>query len=277
MNARASNNFCITKAALNKAAELYLSSQVNKSKSLEIDIDSEANKLIKGEINSINFNGKEIVVFQDISIKEINLKSDSINLDLLEAISGTIKLEKPSNIQGQIILSQADCNHLINSKYLATLLERLPIKIDERLFTFDIRHAKCDLKDNNKLTLSAELILSNCFQFASLESQKCTNSGIEKISKFEIDLLLVEDGRKIIFEGGKYQENQTLSLEATVAVLGKIRDLVYFRHFTSPSLNFQIKTIEVKAEQIILDLDATVNQLPDSLESSLITAALEIN
>lgn len=277
MNAESPINFGLTKAVLNKAAELYVSSQVSKFKNLTIDINCEPQKLVRGQVDSIDLKCQELIIPSNISIKKIHLKSDRLIFDLLEIMSGSIKLKKPSNIAATIILSSADCERLLNSKYLATVLERLPIKIDNRLFTFNIQHARCQLKGNNKLTLSAELVLANCSQIAPLENEKQTNSDKKQISEFEIALLLDENGRKIIFEGGRYRDDRALSIQATIAVIDKIKDLLYFRHFTSPSLNFEINAVRIEAEQLILDINATVNKLPDSLESSLVTAALEIN
>ncbi|MGV2827622.1 hypothetical protein [Myxosarcina sp. GI1(2024)] len=80
-----------------------------------------------------------------------------------------------------------------------------------------------------------------------------------------------------MFEKGKYQKHRALSLEATIAIISKIQDLLYFRQFTSSDFSFEIEAIRIEAKQLILWVKATIYQLPRSIESPLKTTAIEIN
>lgn len=263
MNTNLQGNFSLTQTVLNKLAEVYLSSQMKECENMTIDIDSEAEKLVKGEVNSVGLQGKNLIIFNDLSFQKINLILDNIALDLVEIIAGKIKLVKPAKLNAKITLGTADCECLLNSKYLNTILQKLQVEIGDRLFTLEIRRARCDLKNNNKLTLCAEIVLSS--------------NAETKTAEFIIDLVVEKGGEIIVFEGGRYRENQALSLDATIAIFRQIRELLYFRHYNSPNLNLTIDTVEIKAKQLIVSVNAMVNKLPESLEKPLKITASEIN
>ncbi len=161
-------------------AEVYLSNQIKKSQNLEISIDSKPEKIVKGEIDAINLIGKGLVI-KNITIEEVKLKLDDLALNLIEIISGKFKLERPGKLNTKITLNSADCDRLLNSKYLNTLLKRLPVEINQSLFTFEIQHVRCNLKERARLTLIAELVLINGQQqdYVSAEGRELLPSSIE--------------------------------------------------------------------------------------------------
>lgn len=280
MNARAQNNFSLSEAVLSKLAEVYLSSQVKKSQSLKIDIDSNPEKIVKGKIDSISLTGKKLVILGNLTIEEIILDSNDITLNLIEIISGKIELETPSQFTAKAILTTPDCDRLLNSKYLNKLLKRLPVKIKERLYTFQIQHAKCYLKERDKLTLAAELILTEGQPEASASQagrEDLASSSKTKTTEFEIDLSLAEGGAKIMLETGKYQKNKALPLEATIEIIGKIKELLYFRCFNSSNFSFEIYKLRIEAKQLIISVKGNVKRLPSSIEKPLNSAAIKIN
>jgi hypothetical protein len=67
--------------AISKVAETLLSSQINEAQKLEVDIRTDPLKMVGGTIDSVAIAGKNLVTQQDLSVQEIELHTDSVDLN----------------------------------------------------------------------------------------------------------------------------------------------------------------------------------------------------
>ena len=61
------------------------------------------------------------------------------------------------------------------------------------------------------------------------------------------------------------------------AIMSKINDLLYLRHFANADLSLDLTAIEVEAKQLTVLATAQVKQLPDSIAQSIESVASTIN
>ena len=262
MNNKSEENVDLGRTMVNKAAETAIATQVKSAKNIKINVDSQASQTIQGKAESIEFSGEKIVAFKDIQLEQINITSDNISLDLTQAILGKIALKQPGNFKVKIIFTESDCDRLLNSEYVRILLQSLALEINHSSANFYLQQAKCHLDDNGKVFLIATTVLNR-------EQQT-------KTAEFQIALQFEQDGAAIKFKGGKYLDKH-LDFDETVAILNKVQDILYLRHFSNADLTIDISSIEIKSQQLTLQVNAQVRKLPDSMAESIKSVASEIN
>ncbi|WP_319418762.1 LmeA family phospholipid-binding protein [Pleurocapsa sp. FMAR1] len=263
MNNKPKENIDLGRTMVNKAVETAIATQVESAENIKINVDSQASQTIQGKAESIEFFGEKIVAFKDIQLEQINITSDNISLDLTQAILGKIAFEQPGNFKVKIIFTESDCDRLLNSEYVRILLQSLALKINHSSANFYLQQAKCHLNDNGKVSLMATAVLNREQQI--------------KTAEFQMALQFKQDGAVIKFKGGKYLDKQSLDLDETVAILNKVRDLFYLRHFSNADLAIDITSIEIKSQQLTLQGNMQIKKLPDSLAESIKSVASEIN
>lgn len=263
MNNKSEDNFDFQKTVINKAAETAIAASIKSAKSINVKVDSKTSQIIQGEVNSLEITGEKIIAVQDIQLEQIDITSDNLSLDIAQAILGKISFEQPGNFKVKIIFTELDCDRLLNSEYVKILLQNLSLEITPQSANFYIKQAKCYLKDDGYLSLVATVVFNREEQI--------------KTARFEIALQVDRDGTVIKFNGGRYLENQTLDLDETVAMMSKVSALLYLRQFSNADLAFNITGVEVEAQKLILQGNARIKRLPNSIAQSLESVASTIN
>ncbi|MGF1482011.1 MAG: DUF2993 domain-containing protein [Cyanophyceae cyanobacterium] len=237
------------KKAINKAVEIGLSSQVEAVENLDIDIDCEPIQLAEGEVNSVKLRGEDIVMPQNLSVAEILLETDHVAINVLKAALGKVELSQPTDASLRILLEEADLNRALQSDYLRDLIAQLTIPVGEQNLNLKIQQGKFELSGQNRVSLEAQLLAQY--------------GGVDYDVEFAVTLLFEAFGKRIIFEGGRYLNGKSLDFSATIALLTKVNDLLKLRTLQLSQLLVQIERIYVAANQITLELQAHVEQIPE--------------
>ena len=264
MNTKSEDNFDFKQTVVNKAAEAAVTSQIESVENIEVNINSKVSQMIQGKANSLKIAAEKIVVVEDVQLKQLDITSNNLSLDLTQAILGNIALEQPGDFKVKIIFTKSDCDRLLNSEYVRVLLQNLPLAIGQQSANFYIKQAECTFNEKGKLLLTASIVL---------------NRGQIKTARFEIGIKFYRSGASIKFDGGKYIGETTLDLNETVAMMSKICDLLYLRHYSDANLVLDITNIEVEpeSEQLIVEADARVKKIPDSIMQSMKSVATQVN
>ena len=264
MNTKSEDNFDLKQTVINKAAEAAVTSQVKSVENIEVNVNSEVSQIIQGKANSLEIAADKIVVVEDIQLEQLDITCDDLSVDLTQVLLGKIALKQPGNFKVKIIFTKSDCDRLLNSQYVRVLLQSLPLEIDRQSANFYIRQVECTFNDEGKLFLAATIVL---------------NRGEIKTARFEIGIKFYGSGASIKFDGGKYIGETTLDLDETVAMMSKVCDLLYLRHYSDGNLSLDITDIEVEPEleQLIVQADARVKEIPNSIMESMESVATQVN
>ena len=252
----------LEQSLINKTAEAAIASQVESAQNIEVDLDSKVSQLIRGDAKSLKIKGEKIIAVRDIRLEQIDITCDDLSLNLTQAILGKIAFEQPGNFQIRLVFTSSDCDRLLNSEYVKLLLQNLPLDLAEKS-SFHLHDAQCQLDDGGKVSVTATVVLNR----GQHSSQ----------ARFKIALQFERDGTKIIFNGGQYLDEKGLNLDETVAIMSKIRDLLYLRHYSNSNLAFSITRIDVTSQELIVCGNAQIKRLPKSISRSIETVASDIN
>jgi hypothetical protein len=256
-------NFDLKQQLINKAAETAIASQVESADNIDVNLESNLSQLLQGETTSLKIVGGKIIAFKDIHLEKIDITAQDLSLNLTQAILGKITFEQPGNFQVKLVFSKSDCDRLLNSEYVRTLLQSLTLDIAQQSATFHLEQSECDLEQDGKLSLITTIILNR--------EQKI------KTVRFKIAVQFYQAGLGIKFIEGRYLGDRTLDLDEIVAIMNKIRDLLYLRHFANDDLALNITSIQIEDQQLMLKGDTQIKRLPDSISESIKSVTSVIN
>lgn len=234
--------------ALNSTAEVALSSQLDEAKQLDVDIDSDPGKLIQGKIDSLEIEGKGLVMQQDLRMEELNMQVTNIAINPLSALGGKIELTEPGHGRAQVILTEADMNRAFASEYLNDKLRSLDIEVEGKPVKIDTQKVQCHLLNDGKISLDTEILRSDTGQTQSVS--------------FTTKPQVVSGGKGVVLEDIQYAEGKELPPELSQALVDKVADILNLRSFDLEGMSLSIDKLQVEAGQLKIEAQARIEKIP---------------
>jgi hypothetical protein len=158
--------------AISKVAETLLSSQINEAQKLEVDIRTDPLKMVGGTIDSVAIAGKNLVTQQDLSVQEIELHTDSVDLNLFNLLFGKIELNQPINTTGKFVVTEADLNQNLKLDFLLSKITAFKLNVDGEAVSITFQPPmELQLPGEGKVIFSSHIEIS-CYA-AKSNKQNC--------------------------------------------------------------------------------------------------------
>ncbi|MEC4984275.1 MAG: DUF2993 domain-containing protein [Oscillatoria sp. PMC 1068.18] len=236
--------------ALNKIAEVALSTQLDEAENLQVEIKTDPGKLAQGELESLAIDGEGLVMQEDLRMEKMQIKMNSIAVNPMKALLGNIELTKPIEGKAQIVLNEEDINRAFNSEILSDQMDNLQIELDNQRVTIDTEKVDCHLLADGKVAIDADIKVQQ-----TDENKQVSFQTIPQISS---------DGRAVILTDVEYQEGKELSPELTKALLAKAKQILTLSNFEMEGISLRIQQLKVESGKLILQAVANVTQFPSS-------------
>ncbi|PSB08489.1 DUF2993 domain-containing protein [filamentous cyanobacterium CCP2] len=233
--------------ALDKIAEVAISSQLDEAESVDVDIRADAIKVVQGKLDSVAVSGEGMTMKQDLRIESVKVQTSSVAIDPLKVMTGQLELTEPLNAQTRFLLTEADLNRALASDYLRTKMQGLKIKHDGQVISVNIEQATVHLQDNNQIQTDASILLTETHEQKRLSSVSA--------------LSLKDDGHQIALEIIS-AEGEGLTLEFLAALFEQLLQLLNLRNFELGGSSLQLQSLEVRSGQMFVHATTTVKQLP---------------
>lgn len=236
--------------ALNMAAEMGLSSQLDTAEEIDIDVQTDLLKIIMGHADSVAIAGQGLVVQEDIRVQEMQLQTDGISVDPLSAILGQIKLNQAVNATARIVLTEQDINRALSSQYILSRAQNLELNVDGKPVKLGMQQMELYLPDGDKMVFKGKTVIH--------EIDKTQQVGFTSTFRPR------NTKQPVLVESFQCLDGQSISLEVAVALMEKIKELVNSPYIEVEQMTFRILDMEVKAGSITLQIDAQIKQLTTS-------------
>jgi hypothetical protein len=234
--------------ALNKAAEIGLSSQLDEVEKLEVDVQTDPFKLVQGQVDKVTVEGEGLVMQKDLRMDELEMQMNNIAINPLSAAFGKIELTKPTDASVRAVLIQEDINRAFNSEFVGTMLKDQKLHVNGQLMTVDTQQVDFKLPGDGKVALSANVLLRE--------------TGETKLVSFTAMPNASADGQSISLKQVQYADSEEISPELTEALLNKASEILNLRNFDLEGMKLRIQKLNVEAGKITLFADAYVEKIP---------------
>ncbi|WGV27972.1 LmeA family phospholipid-binding protein [Halotia branconii] len=236
------------KQALNKAAEIGLSSQLDEVENLNVDIKTDPLKLMQGEVDAVTVEGDGLVMQKDLRMEEMDIELSDVAINPLNVAFGKIELTKPTTGNAYIVLTEADINRAFNSKYIRSKLQSQKINVNGQDLTIAPQNVEFCLPSADKVALNAEILLQE-----TGETQQVAFSAVPRVSA---------NGQTVVLENVEYGEDEEISPEFTKALIEQTSEILNLSNFDLEGMSLQVKQLEVEAGKLTLQAEAYVEKIP---------------
>ncbi|MEH2286165.1 LmeA family phospholipid-binding protein [Nostoc sp.] len=245
-----SDNPGLGEQALNKAAEIGLSSQLDEVENLDVDIKTDPLKLVQGEVDEVTIEGKGLVMQKDLRMEELKMRMTNVAINPLSVAFGKIELTKPTEAQAQVVLTEADINRAFNSEYVRSQLQSQKIHINGELRTIEPQDVDFRLPGDGKVAINASIKLVE-----TGENQQVAFSAVPKISS---------NGKSVNLENVEYGESEEISPDLTKALIDQTSEILNLSNFDLEGISLQVNQLEVEVGKLILQAEAYVEKIPSA-------------
>lgn len=238
----------IGEQALNKAAEIGLSSQLDAVENLDVNIKTDPLKLVQGELDSVKIAGEGLVMQQDLRIDVMEMQIHGVAINPLSAAFGKIELTKPTVGQAKVVLTEADINRAFNSEYIRNELQNQEIYINGNPYKISPQQVDFRLIGEGKVALNANLFL--------LE-----NSEYYQVA-FTAEPRVTANGTTVTLENVTYGESKEISPELTQALVAQTSEILNLSNFDLEGMDLRVQHLEINTGKLIIQAAADVEKIP---------------
>ena len=236
--------------ALNKIAEVALSTQLEEAEGLNVQVKTDPAKLAQGELESITIHGDGLVMQENLRMEKMEIQIDSIAVNPWKALMGNIQLTQPAEGTARVVLSEVDINRAFNSEPVSEQMRNLNIHVEGKPVTIDTQRVDCHLQGDGKVALEVKILLCQ--------------TGETRTVSFTMTPSVSRDGGGVYLEDIQYPEGKELSPELTNALMEKTSEILNLRNFEMEGIVLRIHQLEVEVGKLTLQAEASVTQFPSA-------------
>lgn len=234
--------------ALNKAAEVGLSSQLDEVENLDVDIKTDPLKLVQGQVDSVSIEGEGLVMQKDLRVEEMDMQVKNVAINPLSVAFGKIELTKPTVGSARVVLNQADINRAFNSDYVRSQLQNQRIQVNGQTTTINPQQVDFRLPGEGKVALNANIVL--------VETGETHQVAFEAVPR------VGANGKTVSLENVEYGQGEEISPELTKALVDQTSELLNLSNFDLEGMTLQVNSLKVEPGKLILQAQAYVEQIP---------------
>ena len=202
--------------ALSKAAEAAMTTQLDQVEHLDVDIHTDPGKLMQGELEAVDIEGKGLVMNQDLRTEELTIHTSSIAIDPLKAAFGDIQLKQPTDASTHIVLTEADMERAFNSEFIQDKFKELKVDVDGQPTDIQPKEVHFGLPGDGKIALSSKVDLA--------ETGETKQVAFTAVPKMEAG------GHRVTLEDVQHEDGE-VSPELTNALIESAQELLDLRNF----------------------------------------------
>jgi len=233
---------------LNRIAEFALSSQLDESDQLSVDVKTDPSLLAQGKLASLTIDGEGLVMQKDLRMQKMVIQLENIAVSPIKALTGNIELTETSTGKADIVLTEADINRAFNSQTLQEQMQNLQMQIDNNPVTLDILAVECHLLPQGAIGINAKIKIRE-----TEEIQQTYFTTIPRVS---------DGGRGVSLHDVSYAEGKELSPKLTEALLEKARNILNLSNFEMDGISLEINQLLVKKGELDLSAIAQITKFP---------------
>lgn len=232
---------------ISKAAEIGLSNQIEQAETIDIDIKTDLFKIIQGQADSIAIAGEGVVLQKDIRVQQMELSTDKIDINPFSALLGQVEFNQPVQANARLVMIEEDLNRALNSEYVLNQA-KFDLDVDGEKVSLGMQQMQLTLPGSNKMVFDGKAVLHE--------------KGSVRQLAFHATARPRTQTEPVMLEGFTCTEGDGISLEFTVALMQKVKELVNSAYIDLDTMALRVSNMLVQQGGLILQAQAYVRELP---------------
>ncbi|MEM8505613.1 MAG: DUF2993 domain-containing protein [Cyanobacteria bacterium P01_D01_bin.1] len=231
--------------AISKLAEEGIKSQLDQAESLDVDIHTDPGKIVQGEVDEVTVKGRGLVIQNELRTEEMTLHTDKVDIDMMKAAFGDIKLERPTDATARVVLKATDIQNAFNADYVQKKLRGQKVKLPSgEKITTDASNVVFTIPEAGRIAIAADVMI-----FEKVETHHVS---------FSAKPTLVAGGHGVTLEDVSYEEAGNDMPELTQALIDTTESLLDLRYFELDGMTLQFDQLTVEADALVIQAQATI-------------------
>lgn len=243
----AEGNADLGEKALSKLVEVGLVSQLDHAEAMDVDIRTDPGKLVQGNVDSVAIVGKGLVMKRDLRLEALEVNTDQVSINPLQAVLGNIELTHPTNAEAHFTLLESDLNRAFNSDYIRSKLRGLKMQLEGEPVTMSVEQAEIELPGNNQIVVKADFLL--------LEPGERKQLKAVAVPRVEAD------GQCIVLEILS-AEGQDVTPELITAIFEQVTELLDLRNVNLSGASLTLQTLDAQNGKLVIHALTEIAQIP---------------
>ncbi|MCU0527651.1 MAG: DUF2993 domain-containing protein [Elainella sp. Prado103] len=223
--------------AIDKVAELAISSQLEQTDQLDVVVKTDPLQLMQGKVETVTVAAEGMVVKPDLRATAVGIEANSIAIDPLKVMLGEIVLTESLSANAHVVLTERDINQALASDFLKAKMQNLQIQMQGRPTSLQIEQITLKLPDDQALWLEVRLKLVEQNEYKQFSAM--------------VKPLLAEAGYCLNLEVIAV-EGEGLTLDFVTVLLNQVEELLDLRNFNLGNISLRLKEISLQPGQILL-------------------------
>lgn len=231
-----------------QVVQLGLSSQVDAAEAVNVEVKTDLSQAVQGQVDAISVSGQGMMI-QEMRMQELEVQTDRVSVNLLSALLGKLELDHPVNASARITFTETDLNHTINADPVVQMMPPLELEVEGETVRVELQFPlRVQLPGGGRIQLAGTAALRK-------------PSGSRQVG-FETAIVLCNGGLPILLESFKCQPGQGVTLEFTIALMQKIKELLNQPQLEIAGMAIRLNRIDVQAGSLTIESEARVRQIP---------------
>lgn len=227
---------------VSKVASAAIAALFKHSEKVEAIVRAEpVAKLLQGSLDSFDFLGKGMLMYNGLRIEVMELYLQAVAIDFGAIFTGQVKLRQPTQATMRVVLSQSDLTTSFNTPFVVEKLQRLQYEGESLHF------------QDTQVTLGSDKTIR-------LQSQVKAGAG----QPINLDLtaqLEVEDRRKIQFVEVTYRGDEP-AINLGKALINHVNMLLDLDKFALDGTQLRVDRCRIQDSSVVFYGSAQINQFP---------------
>jgi LmeA-like phospholipid-binding len=234
---------------LAQEAKKRVSEQLDTAEKIDVDIQTDLLKIIQGKVDGVHFSGQGLII-KNIRVQEIILQSNKISVNPLSALFGEIELNEPIDVTARMVLTEADINQALISKYVRSNMQTFNLDVDGRTVSLKPQEIEIQLPGDGKIGFVGKVIIQ--------DTRNIDTIGLTALFSPR------KGDKPILMEKFYCKEGNGISFNVVLALLQKVKELINLPYLDFEDMALRVKEMEVEKGQISLLIDLRVKHVPST-------------
>lgn len=237
----------IEEQALSRAAEIGLSSRLEQAEVIDVNVKTDLFKIVQGQVDSIAIAGEGVVLQKDIRVQRMELSTDKIDINPFSALLGQVELNQPVQAKARLVMTEEDINRALNSDYVLNQA-RYDLDVDGETVNLEMQQMQLNLPGSNKMVFDGKAVLRE--------------KGSTRLIAFHAIARPRTLTEPVMLEEFVCTEGDGISLEFTVALMQKVKELVNSAYINLNTMALRVNNMQLQQGSLVLQAQAYVRELP---------------
>jgi hypothetical protein len=195
------------RAGANKAAEMGIASQLDKVEELDVDIKTDPFKAIQGQVDSVDIEGKGMVMQGDLRMEELDMHMSGVAINSLSAALVKLNYQAHRSKHSRCFI-RSRYQPRLQLRFYSGQTEKSASTSHGKPTTIEPQQVDFRLPGEGKVSVNATVMLP-----ATRETKQVAFTAVPKVGA---------DGQTVILKDVQYGEGEELSPELTKALVDQL-------------------------------------------------------